>query len=67
MTETIQIFISLLILLFFFTFPISLKLAKNTISEKINIFENYMVNIIINSFFFLLLSFFNIITVKIKL
>lgn len=60
MIETIQIFISLLILLFFFTFPISLKLAKNTISEKINIFENYMVNIIINSFFFLILSFFKV-------
>jgi len=60
MIETVQIFVSLFILLFFFTFPISLKLAKNTISEKINIFENYMINIIINSFLFLIISFFKI-------
>jgi hypothetical protein len=60
MIETVQIFVSLFILLFFFTFPISLKLAKSIISEKINIFENYMINIIINSFLFLIISFFKI-------
>ena len=60
MIETVHIFVSLFILLFFFTFPISLELAKNTISEKINIFENYMINIIINSFLFLIISFFQI-------
>ena len=60
MIETFQIFLQLFALLIFFLFPITFSCAQKFINDKINIYENISINIIINSFLLLIISFFNI-------
>lgn len=59
MIEIFQVFIQLSVLLIFFLFPLSFPRAQKLIDTKINIYENISINIIINSFLFLIISFYN--------